>query len=60
MKRYIRRHGSPPIGEAQRRPEAELWREFDIARPRNPGRSARRCSAWAADIDGLELPTSNG
>src|SRR5215510_5599706 len=23
-----------PIGEAQRRPEAELWREFEIARPR--------------------------
>jgi hypothetical protein len=24
----------PPIGEAQRRPEIELWREFEIARPR--------------------------
>jgi hypothetical protein len=24
----------PPIGDAQRRPEAELWREFEIARPR--------------------------
>jgi hypothetical protein len=24
----------PPIGQAQRRPEAELWREFEIARPR--------------------------
>ena len=24
----------PPIGEAQRRPEAEFWREFEIARPR--------------------------
>jgi hypothetical protein len=24
----------PPIGEAQRRPETELWQEFDIARPR--------------------------
>jgi hypothetical protein len=24
----------PPIGEAQRRPETELWREFEIARPR--------------------------
>jgi hypothetical protein len=24
----------PPIGETQRRPEAELWREFEIARPR--------------------------
>jgi hypothetical protein len=23
-----------PIGEAQRRPEADLWREFEIARPR--------------------------
>jgi hypothetical protein len=23
-----------PIGETQRRPEAELWREFEIARPR--------------------------
>jgi hypothetical protein len=23
----------PPIGEAQRRPESELWREFQIARP---------------------------
>ena len=23
-----------PIGDAQRRPEAELWREFEIARPR--------------------------
>src|SRR5262249_29341445 len=23
-----------PIGEAQRRPENELWREFEIARPR--------------------------
>jgi hypothetical protein len=24
----------PPIAEAQRRPEAELWREFEISRPR--------------------------
>ena len=24
----------PPIGERQRRSEAELWREFDLARPR--------------------------
>src|SRR2546429_7527424 len=24
----------PPIGEAQRRSEKELWREFEIARPR--------------------------
>src|SRR5262249_23185806 len=24
----------PPIGEALRRPEKELWREFEIARPR--------------------------
>jgi hypothetical protein len=24
----------PPIGDAQRRSEAELWREFEIARPR--------------------------
>ena len=24
----------PPIGEARRRPETELWREFEIARPR--------------------------
>src|SRR5262249_61673126 len=23
-----------PIGEVQRRPESELWREFEIARPR--------------------------
>src|SRR5438128_12478312 len=23
-----------PIGEAQRRPESELWREFEIVRPR--------------------------
>jgi hypothetical protein len=23
-----------PIGEAQRRPDSELWREFEIARPR--------------------------
>ncbi len=23
-----------PIGEAQRRPESELWREFEVARPR--------------------------
>jgi hypothetical protein len=23
-----------PIGEPQRRPESELWREFEIARPR--------------------------
>src|SRR5262245_61106592 len=23
----------PPIGEVQRRPESELWREFEIARP---------------------------
>jgi hypothetical protein len=27
----------PPIGEAQRRPESELWREFQIARPRMLG-----------------------
>src|SRR6185312_9888533 len=26
-----------PIGEAQRRPENELWREFEIARPRMLG-----------------------
>jgi hypothetical protein len=26
-----------PIGEAQRRPESELWREFEIARPRMLG-----------------------
>src|SRR5438876_1403761 len=26
-----------PIGEAQRRPESELWREFEIARPRIMG-----------------------
>ena len=24
----------PPIGDARRRPEAELWREFELARPR--------------------------
>jgi hypothetical protein len=24
----------PPIGDAQRRPESELWREFEIVRPR--------------------------
>jgi hypothetical protein len=24
----------PPIGDAQRRPETELWRDFEIARPR--------------------------
>src|SRR5262249_34349669 len=24
----------PPIGDAQRRPETELWREFEIAQPR--------------------------
>jgi hypothetical protein len=24
----------PPIGDSQRRPESELWREFEIARPR--------------------------
>ena len=24
----------PPIGDTQRRPEAELWREFELARPR--------------------------
>ena len=23
-----------PIGDSQRRPESELWREFEIARPR--------------------------
>src|SRR5262245_8229440 len=23
-----------PIGEVQRRPESELWREFEVARPR--------------------------
>src|SRR5206468_1138077 len=27
----------PPVGEAQRRPESELWREFEIARPRMLG-----------------------
>src|SRR5438876_5700326 len=27
----------PPIGEAQRRSETELWREFEIARPRMLG-----------------------
>ena len=49
------------IGEAQRRPESELWREFEIARPRILGAlldamvhglrqwavfTSRRCRAW--------------
>ena len=46
----------PPIGEAQRRPESELWREFAIARPRILGalldamvhgmRAMTTCPAW--------------
>jgi hypothetical protein len=37
-----------PIGEAQRRPEAELWREFEIARPASWAPcSTRRCTACA-------------
>jgi hypothetical protein len=28
-----------PIGEQQRRFQTELWRQFDIARPRNTGAS---------------------
>jgi hypothetical protein len=29
-----------PIGEQHRRSESELWREFELARPTHPGRSA--------------------
>jgi hypothetical protein len=38
-----------PFGEAERRPENELWREFEIARPRILGVpcSTRRCTACA-------------
>jgi hypothetical protein len=40
----------PPIGKAQRRSEAELWREFEIARPRILGSTRRRtaCGLWPA------------
>ena len=51
-----------PIGEAQRRPESELWREFEIARPRILGalldavvhglRAIGQCSPRAAAAHG--------
>jgi hypothetical protein len=39
-----------PIGEAQRRPESELWREFEIARPRILG------ALLDAVVHGLRAP----
>jgi hypothetical protein len=44
----------PPIGEAQRRPEAELWREFEIARPRILG------ALLDAAAQGLRTLTGSG
>ena len=38
-----------PIAEQRRRSEAELWREFELARPRHPGRPARCRGARLAD-----------
>ena len=37
-----------PIAEADRRPEADLWREFAIARPAHPKRTPRRGGAGVA------------
>ena len=44
-----------PIGEAQRRPEAELWREFEIARPRILGALLDAVVHGLRALGGVEL-----
>jgi hypothetical protein len=52
----------PPIGEAQRRPEAELWREFEMARPRILGALLDAAAHGLRSFSGFgrRLETSNG
>jgi hypothetical protein len=45
----------PPIGDAQRRPETELWREFEIARPRILGALLDAAVHGLRAMDGLHL-----
>jgi hypothetical protein len=44
-----------PIGEAQRRPEVELWREFEIARPRILGALLDTVAHGLRAIGGVQL-----
>jgi hypothetical protein len=44
-----------PIGEAQRRPEAELWREFEIVRPRILGALLDAVGHGLRALDGVHL-----
>jgi hypothetical protein len=44
-----------PIGEAQRRPESELWREFAIARPRILGALLDALVHGLRALDGVHL-----
>jgi hypothetical protein len=43
----------PPIGDAQRRPETELWRQFEIARPRILGALLDAAVRGLTAMDGL-------
>jgi hypothetical protein len=44
-----------PIGEAERRPENELWREFEIARPRILGAQLNAAVHGLRTLGGLRL-----
>jgi hypothetical protein len=44
-----------PIGEAQRRPHSELWREFEIARPRILGALLDAVVQGLCALDGVHL-----
>jgi hypothetical protein len=48
----------PPIGEAQRRSEAELWREFEIARPRILGALLDAAAHGLRSLAGPGCPSS--
>ena len=45
----------PPIGDAQRRPESELWREFEIARPRILGALLDAAVHGLTATDGVQV-----
>src|SRR5262249_26576042 len=45
----------PPLGEVQRRPESELWREFEITRPRILGALLDAAVQGLRVIDGVHF-----
>ena len=49
----------PPIGEAQRRPETELWQEFDIARPRILGALLDAAAHGLRSLSGFDRRLEN-